>query len=182
MKEQLKQYTYYLIIGLVSLFALAFLPMLGSQVGTEWTYPDTPVGRVVWWTTKIIMSMLNILIFRSFMEQAKINIKDNDNYKAANEILSKVRIKEYKPRSPKKWNCEQYSFKGATIFISTTLATISLTQAILSFDYVSMLTYLFTITMGIIFGILQMKKAELYWTQEYYDYAKLIKEKYKDEC
>ena len=47
----------------------------------------------------------------------------------------------------------------------------ALTQAILAFDWISFLVYLFTITMGIIFGVLAMKNAENYWTQEYYDYA-----------
>lgn len=39
-----------------------------------------------------------------------------------------------------------------------------------------MLTYLFTIIMGLIFGILQMKRAEEYWTDEFWKYAKMIEE------
>lgn len=177
MKEQLKQYTYYIIIVIISLFALCFLPLLGSEVGLGFNYPNELTGRIVWWTTKLIMASLNVLIFHSFMQQAKVNIRDNDNYKKANELLSSIKLKEYKPQSPQKWNAKQYSSKGTSIFISSSLATIALTQAILTYDIVSMLTYLFTIIMGIIFGILQMKKAELYWTEEYYDYAQMrIKE------
>lgn len=182
MKDKLNQYTYYIIIGIVSLFALCFLPMLGSEVGASFDFPNTIVGRIVWITTKTIMAILNVLIFHSFMQQAKINIKDNEKYIQANDILSRIKLKEYKPRSPQKWNSEQYSKKGTTIFISTALATVALTQAILLFDYVSMLTYLFTITLGIIFGVLQMKKAELYWTTEYYDYAKLKQDEVNNGC
>jgi hypothetical protein len=44
-----------------------------------------------------------------------------------------------------------------------------------------MLTYFFTILLGVIFGILQMNQTEIYWTEEYYKYAlrvdKLAKEK-----
>lgn len=35
----------------------------------------------------------------------------------------------------------------------------------------SLLVYLFTIAMGLVFGVLSMKNAEIYWTQEYFDYA-----------
>ena len=53
--------------------------------------------------------------------------------------------------------------------------TVALTQAILSFDWMSMLTYLFTIVMGLIFGVLQMKTAEEYWTNEFWQYAQQVK-------
>ena len=176
-KESLKQYTYYIIIAVVSLFALTFLPLISSKLELGWNYPESTVGRVVWWTTKGCVALLNVLIFHSFMQQAKVNIAHEEKYIEANQMLSRIKIKLYKPRSPQAWNASQYSTKGITIIVMTMAGLIAFTQAILSFDYVSMFTYLFTITMGIIFGILQMKKAELYWTEEYYDYAtKKIKE------
>lgn len=67
-----------------------------------------------------------------------------------------------------------------SIFFGTALATVALTQAILTYDYVAMLTYLFTIGLGIVFGILQMKNVELYLTTEMYEYA-LMKEKENDK-
>lgn len=96
------------------------------------------------------------------MEQAKLNVADNENYKAANAMICKVAPHVYNPRSPKEFNKKEYSKKGVMIFLTTALSTVALTQAILSFDYMSMLTYLFTIIMGLIFGIIQMKKAENY--------------------
>lgn len=169
--DKIKQSLYYIIIGVVSFIALIFLPMIGSTVGLGWNIPDTTVGWIVWVGSKIIVSTLNVLIFHCFMCQAKINIKDNENYKKAREILTDVKLKEIKPRSPGKWKAEQYGKKGATIFITSSLAVVALTQAVLTFDYISMLTYLFTIIMGLIFGILQMKTAEEYWTREYLEYA-----------
>lgn len=180
-KDNIKQYTYYIIIGIVSLFSLVFLPLLSSSVDAGWNYPSDSVGRVIWWTTKISVSILNVIIFHSFMQQAKVNIAKDPKYIEANEMLSRIRIKIYKPRSPQKWNAEQYSTKGVMILIMTLLGLIAFTQAILTFDYVSMFSYLFTIVMGIIFGLLQMKKAELYWTTEYYDYAKKVENKIKGE-
>lgn len=179
--DKVKQCIYYFIIGIVSLLALTFLPLIGSTVGMGWNVPSTVVGWVVWCAVKMIVAVINILIFHSFMCQAKLNIKENSHYKEAMMILSRAK-KEHKPRSPKKWNAEQYGRKGVTIFITSALATVALTQAILTFDWVSMLTYLFTILMGIIFGVLQMKHAEEYWTEEFWQYAIIVRDTKMEEA
>lgn len=180
--EKIKLYTYYIIIGVVSLIALLFLPMVGSSVGLEMRLPDTLVGWVVYCITKLIVAALNVIIFYCFMQQAKVNVKDNEKYKKANDILELIEErKDRAPRSPKEWTRKQYSGKGITIFVTTILAAVSLTQAILTFDYITMLTYLFTIIMGLIFGILQMKNAEIYWTTEFYEYA-LKAKKEEEKC
>ena len=171
MKEQIKQITYYIIIGIVSLLACCFLPFIGSSIGLELNLPDTTAGWIVWGITKGSIAIINVMVFYCFMQQAKINVRDNEKYKYAHELLSKVKHDERKPRSPRRYEGGQYGKKGTTIFVSSALATIAFTQAILTFDWVSLLTYLFTIVMGLIFGILQMKSAEIYWTDEYYKYA-----------
>lgn len=172
--DKVRQWMYYFIIGIVSFIALVFLPMIGSDVGLGWNIPNTVVGWVVWITVKIIVAVLNVLIFHCFMLQAKINIKEHPKYVEANEILINCKQKEWNPRSPQIWNRQQYQMKGTTIFITTALSTIALTQALLTFDWMSMLTYLFTIIMGLIFGIMQMKNAEDYWIDEYWQYAKMV--------
>lgn len=176
---------YYFIIGIVSMIALCFLPMIGSNVGLGWNLPNTFVGWIVWITVKIIVAVLNVLIFHCFMLQAKINIKDNEKYIEAQEILRTNEFKDFVPRSPNAWNKQQYGQKGLTIFITTALSTVALTQAMLTFDWMSMLTYLFTIIMGLIFGVMQMKTAEDYWTDEFWQYAQKVKrdlELAKEEC
>ena len=119
------------------------------------------------------------------MEQAKLNVKDNERYKEANEILLRAKKREHEPKSPAKWQAEQYGKKGTKIFLGSAMSVVAFGQAILSYDWVSMLSMLFTIVMGIIFGIMQMKKAETYWTTEYYAYAlkqqKLEQEEIKEE-
>lgn len=183
--DKVRQWMYYFIIGIVSMIALCFLPMIGSNVGLGWNLPNTFVGWVVWVTVKLIVAVLNVLIFHCFMLQAKINIKDNEKYIEAKQILSENDIKEFIPRSPNAWNRQQYGQKGVTIFITTALSTVALTQAMLTFDWMSMLTYLFTIIMGLIFGIMQMKTAEDYWTDEFWQYATKYKkdmELAKEEC
>ena len=102
------------------------------------------------------------------MEQAKINVKDNEQYKKANEILNRLKKKkDYKPRNPKKWESSQYRTKGITIFLSTAFSTIALTNAILKYDYVSLLTYLLVLIIGVIFGVLQMKQMKKQQTREH---------------
>ena len=155
--------------------------MLGTGVGLAWNIPNTTVGWIVWIVVKLIVAIINILIFHCFMQQAKVNIKDNDNYKKARDILMSEKVKEVLPKSPHKWNIEQYGKKGVTIFLASALSTVALTQALLTFDWVSMLTYLFTIIMGLIFGVLQMKTAEEYWTNEYLEYALLYQQNQRDK-
>lgn len=175
-REKAKQNMYYILIGIVSFISVAFLPMVGSTVGLGWKLPDTPTGWVVWAISRLIVATINVLIFYSFMEQAKLNVAKDPHYIEATEILLKAKKADHAPRSPQKWQALQYGKRGTKIFISSAMSVVALGQAILSFDWVSMLAYIFTIAMGIVFGVLQMKKAEAYWTDEYYRYAMLIKE------
>ena len=170
-KLRIKQNLYYIIIGIISFLSVAFLPMIGSTIGLDWKLPDTTAGWVVWAVSRVIVATINVLIFHSFMEQAKLNIKDDAHYIEAREILYKNKKKEHEPQSPQKWQALQYGKKGTTIFISSAMSVVALGQAILTFDWVAMLAYIFTIAMGLIFGIMQMKKAEAYWTGEFYEYA-----------
>ena len=175
-REKAKQNMYYILIGIISFISVAFLPMVGSTVGLGWKLPDTPTGWVVWAISRLIIATINVLIFYSFMEQAKLNVAKDPHYIEATEILLKAKKADHTPRSPRKWQALQYGKRGTKIFISSALSVVALGQAILSFDWVSMLAFIFTIAMGVVFGILQMKKAEAYWTDEFYRYAMMIKE------
>ena len=179
-KQSLKQGMYYIIIAVISFISVVFLPMLGSTLGLGWKLPDTTAGWVVWGASRAIVATINVLLFHSFMEQAKLNIKDNEHYKEAQDILVKVKKKEHKPKSPAQWNAAQYGKKGTTIFLSSAMSVVAIGQAVLSYEWTTALAYLFTLSMGIIFGIMQMKKAESYWTTEYYEYA-LMKKRMEEE-
>ena len=175
-REKAKQNMYYILIGIISFISVAFLPMVGRTVGLGWKLPDTPTGWVVWAISRLIVATINVLIFYSFMEQAKLNVAKDPHYIEATEILLKAKKADHTPRSPQKWQALQYGKRGTKIFISSAMSVVALGQAILSFDWVSMLAYIFTIAMGVVFGVLQMKKAEAYWTDEFYRYAIMIKE------
>ena len=179
-RQTLKQGMYYIIIAVISLISVVFLPMVGTTLGLGWKLPDTTAGWVVWGVSRAIVATINVLLFHSFMEQAKLNIKDNEHYKEARDILVKVKKKEHKPKSPAQWNAAQYGKKGTTIFLSSAMSVVAIGQAVLSYDWATALAYLFTLGMGIIFGIMQMKKAETYWTTEYYEYA-LMRKRMEEE-
>lgn len=176
MYQKWKQYQYYALIGIISCIALFFLPMVGSEAGLDWKLPNTAVGWIVFVISKILVAMLNILIFHCFTLQGKVNISTDSRYLEANELLQKVKHQDaINPRSPSEWSKEVYGKKGITIFATSLISAVGLTQAVLTFDWISMLTYLVTVVMGIVFGILQMNQTEIYWTEEYLRYAKQVK-------
>ena len=179
MRQKYQQWQYYVIIGVMSFISVVFLPFLGSDPEMGWNLPATASGWVVYVITKLIMVFLNLMIFHCFMQQAKINVKDNPYYIEANEILRRYSLmKKYVPMGPDEWTKKEYGVKGIMVGITTLLSAVAITQAVLSFDWIMMLTYLFTIIMGIICGIFQMNNAEGYWTGEYWQYAKMIEKKY----
>lgn len=172
-----KQWQYYIIIGAISLVALFFLPMIGSEAGLAWNIPTTTAGWLVYITSKLLVAVINILIFHCFILQARINVQEQPKYIEAMEILDQLSPDDVESfRSPGEYFRGVYSKKGLTIFITSILSAVGLTQAVLTFDWISMLTYFFTILMGTIFGVLQMNQVEIYWTSEYLRYAKKTKE------
>ena len=86
-------------------------------------------------------------------------------------------IDEYIPRAPDDFLKAQYRTKGITITVGSIVTCISLTNAILNFDLISFMTYVFTVVISIVFGIITMKNNETYWTEEFYQYALYVKEK-----
>ena len=170
-KFELKKYLYYGLVGVISFIILVFLPMLGSETDIGFKFPNTTSGWFIYVCSKLLVSVMNVLIFYCFMEQAKVNVKDDPHFKEANEILQKIFDKKYPPRSPKVWNTQQYSTKAVSIFLTTLMSAFVFTNAILTYDWVTFLTYIFTLIFGLVFGVLQMKSAEKYWTNEYWQYA-----------
>lgn len=163
--------TYYVLIAVVSLIALIFLPMVGSELPLALMLPNTFAGWFVYVSTKLLVAAVNMMLFYCFMEQGRTNVKNHWHHVIANELLHRIRKLAAIPRSPEVWQRGEYKYKGTTIVITTLLSAIALGQAILSFDWVMFLTYFITLLMGLVFGLLQMKKAECYWAEEYYDYA-----------
>ena len=178
-EKKVQDYLYYFMIAIISLCAMLVIPCFGSTVGMEWNFPNSVVGWIVFITSKLTVAIVNILIFHGFIKQSRINIRDNPAYLEAMQILNDVGRKTYTPRSLAEINKKEYGHKMITLFISSIFSAFSFSQAILTFDITSLISYSITVLFGIIFGLLEMKKYEDYYTHEFVDYAKYVQEKQK---
>lgn len=163
----------YIIIALLSILAVFFLPFLGSTVGLAWNIPNTTAGWVVYIITKLCIVIINMLIFDQFMKRAKINVKDNPYFKQAEEILVEKELEE-EPLPAEFYINKMYRSKMLTTVIFTVLGVVGFSNAVLTFDWVSMLTYIFTIIIALVFGWISMAEAEQVWVEKHYRYAKKI--------
>lgn len=174
---KLRQYIYYILIFVISFLVLVFLPMIGTDLDMGFKFPETPAAWTVFVVTKSITAFVNVMLFYCFNQQALLNVKNDERYKKANEILGKLDIKKvYKPRSPRAYNFRLYAGKGTSVFLSSILSTFALSQAILTYDWISLLTYSLVILFGIIFGFISMYASMDYWTTEFPLYAEMMKE------
>lgn len=180
-KEWFGQYSNYVIIATVSLIALLVIPFLGSVLGLGWNLPNTTAGWIVFIATKLCVALINLVIFHSFVQQAKVNIAENPNFKSAEEIMGQYADKDYIPSSPRKFLSKEYGIKGVVIFITSIFSAFALTQAILTFEFATFISYMLTIAFGLISGVLEMKKCEEYWSITYLQYAKYYQKKKIEE-
>ena len=180
MEFKLGIYKYYIIIACISIVMLLFIPMLGTEVGLNFNIPNTVAGWIVYVATKVIVAGFNLVIFHCFILQGKQNIQQHPKHLEAQKILGELEHKEYIPETPSQWYKRTYGFKGTTLFIMSILSAFSLTQAILTFDWPTFLTYLFTLGAGVITGILQKDTTEDWWTNKYLEYAKYKQKEQKN--
>ena len=181
-KEQLRQFTYYIIIAAISLLTIIVFPLIGSgsSISIEQCFPTTQVDWIIYIIERVLIIVMNLTIFTSFIQQAKVNIKDNPNYLKANEILQHHHPKEYIPRSESKYLGQTYTTKGISLALTTVASLFVIGSAILNYDYMILIATTFSVVTTIVMGIIQMRKTELYYTTEYYDYANYI-EKSQEE-
>ena len=179
-KLGMRMYLYYGLVFILSICMLVFLPMIGSVGDIGYNLPSTTTGWIVFIVSKTCVAIINVLIFHCFICQAKLNVSDNEKFKQANEILDKHK-RDIKPRSPKQFFGKEYGVKGANTFVFSALSVVALTNAILTFDWISFISYLLTLIMGLVWGVLEMKKVESYWTEEYYAYALLKEEEFNSD-
>ena len=170
-KEALRNNLYYVIIGVLSLVVLIVFPFLRSDFEAGWNFPTTSAGWFLFWFEKITVTGINLTIFTAFKKQGKLNIVEHPKYKEAQELMNKVKCKQYKPLSPAQYQARSYGKKGTTLILTTVFSLIAITRMILKFDYLALISYGVTILLGIIFGIFAMKSDEVYWTSDYYFYA-----------
>lgn len=170
----IKEYRNYIIIVILASIAVFFLPMLGTTVGLQFIVPDTIAGWIIYISTKLCIVVINLLIYDQFMKRAKINVKDNPKFIEAERILSE-KIETDEDILPATYYISRmYRSKMSTTAIFTILGVFGFTSAVLTFDWVSMLSYTFTIIMALTFGWISMCEAEIIWCEQHYKYAKKI--------
>lgn len=175
--EKFKQTMNYWIIAAVSLIALCFFPFIGTEIGMKWNVPDTTLGWIIYIVKNLFIAGVNVIVFHCFIQQAKINIRNNEKFIEAKQLLEQADKAQHaiNPRSPTQYMTRVYGTKGTFIALASVLATISLTEALLVFDVVSLISYGITLVFGFITGLLQMAQTEVYWTEEFFDYATKVK-------
>lgn len=170
--DKVRQYLYYILIGVISFLALAFLPMLGSTQDISWGLPQTSAAWAVWIMSRVAASVLNVLIYHCFIRQGELNTRQNEDRKKAEKMLNKLdKNKEKKPIGPAKFLARQYIRKVPMIAASTFLSLLAFGPALLVFDFVVLIAYLFGVIISIVFGILEMKHVEEYYTVGLLEYA-----------
>ena len=103
--QRFKDVAYYIIIAIVSFVSVSFLPFLQSVVAATMWWPTNGMEWTLWIASKVAISVINVVIFYSFIEQGKVNIKDSAIYKDAMRRLSLTKKqKQLLPRSPKRYN------------------------------------------------------------------------------
>lgn len=173
-KNLINQYRNYFIIGILAAIAVFFLPMLGTSVGLAFIVPNTVAGWIVYISTKLCIVVINLLIYDQFMKRAKINVRDDPKFVEAERILNEE-LDGIDDALPADYYIRRmYRSKMTSTAIFTLLGVFGFTNAILTFDWVSMLSYTFTIIMALTFGWISMGEAEVIWIEQHYKYAKRV--------
>lgn len=172
--QKLKDVSIYLIIGIISILVVFLVPLLTGclkgDIGIN--FPNTLEGWILYCSINGGTTAGNIALFVLFKTQAKINVKDDGNFKKANEILRKHREeKEFVPRSPKAMNAKEYISKISCIAVFSIMSFITISSLVISFDFITFLSCLTSTIVALIFGWVAMIKNEEYWTSEYLEYA-----------
>lgn len=174
-------FTYYILIAGISIVSLAIIPMLQSTIDASFKFPQTTAAWMLWIGSRICITILNLLIFHCFICQADLNTQENESRKEAEGILGQIKkSKELIPQSKEQFLSGEYKHKIPTLILSTVVSLIAFGPAVLTFDLVTFLTYLFTVIVAIVFGIIEMLKVESYYKTELIRYAKWLKE--TEEC
>lgn len=167
---------YYILIAGLSLLVLVVFPFLGSDFTAEFNLPQTAHAWMVYILTKVSITGVNLLIFHNFVQQARLNVRDNERYKKACESYYTAK-KEKAPRSPRRYFGSLYASRIPGVIASTVLGLIAFGDAILRLDYTALITYGITVVMAVVFGVLQMLKVMDYWIEEFPQYVETLTKK-----
>lgn len=185
LKESINKYAYYIMILLIALLAVFVPPLCLGAISGDFSlaFPTTPGAWVVWGIINGSSIIANISILVLFKLQAKKNCLEHPNYIKATEILDEVsQVNQvYIPRSPGQMDVEEYVKKVIFIILFTLGSFIAISNLIISFDILTLISTLISMITTLIVSWTSMLNNEEYWTKEYLMYANHIKNKTLEE-
>lgn len=174
-REFLKQFGYYFLIAILSLISLILIPFVSGGInGGDFAlnFPKTAQGWFIYWLLKGSTTVLNLVIFGLFRSQAKINSLKHPKYIQATMILNKNYAQAVgKPRSPKRMLAVTWTSKSIKVIVTTMISSIVVSALALNFDVMSFLSVITSVLSTLVMSYVAMRKDEMYWTEEYYQYA-----------
>ena len=176
------QYLYYFICALICLVVIIFVPMLGSPgITLAMLFPTTTAEWIVWGITKGATIGMNLMIFHCLVKQGEVNVSTHPNYLAAKDLLIKAEDKQAIPLSPAQYHATVYGKKMATLSLTTLMSLIGFGSAILTFSLAVFFAQLISVIIAVSFGLFQMKKEEIWYSEDYLRYAKYYTQKVKEQ-
>lgn len=173
-REWISRYSYGICIAVIVWVALVFVPTLNTDGTVKLNIPSSTFELIAYLLIRGLVAVMVFTIFVLFDMQGKNNILDDPAYLEAYNLLNTVEDKEYKPISPKAYKLKTYGFKAISLSITTTLSAVVIMEMVLSYNWSYLLAYGLSMLTSLISGVMQMKKAEIYWTEEYPKWAHYI--------
>lgn len=170
-RQFMSKYMYGLIVAIIVWVALILVPMFNTDGMVGLRIPEDKLARIAYFTIRGIVAVLVFMIFVLFDMQGKNNVLDDPRYLEAYNMLNNIEDKEYVPVSPAKYKAKTYGFKAVTLSVTTCVTACIMMEMVLSYNWILLASYALSIIFAVINGLIQMKKAEIYWTEEYHKYA-----------
>lgn len=182
--DAFKSVAYYMVIGIILLLVTVLIPFLAGGINAQdfnYYIPKTVGGWIIFWAIRLGTVVGNITVYGLFKAQAKTNVKDDPAYVKACELLNKMNGEEgFIPMSPKRKATKDWTTKGVFMTITTAAESVVIGTLIFNFDIVTFVSCISSSITAVLFGIVQMVKDEIYWTEEYLLYAEYVSQM-KDE-
>lgn len=182
--DAFKAIAYYMVIGVILLLVTVLVPFLAGGINAQdfnYYIPKTTEGWIIFWAIRAGTVVGNITVFGLFKAQAKTNCQYDPAYIKACELLNKMNGEDgFIPMSPRQKAVKDWTTKGIFMVITTAAESIVIGTLIFNFDIVTFVSCLSSSITAVLFGIVQMVKDEVYWTEDYLLYAEYITEKQKE--
>lgn len=179
-QETFQEYKNYGIVAALTLLGVAVFPLISANIGIDNKFPTSTLGWIVWTTVRLAFIVLNICIFKAFVDQAKVNIKNEPRYLNALDKYRGIQNKEFVPRSPGSYFSGLYSKKIVTLVLSSITALVGISQAIINYNWMDLISYAISLTLAIVFGLNTMQNTQEYWVEEFPEYVNKLIEKEVD--